>query len=41
MHSVLILYLLVGVGEGANFIAFGFAPAGLVATLGALSVLVG
>lgn len=35
-----LLYLLVGVGEGANFIAFGFIPAVLVTILGALSVIV-
>lgn len=31
---------LVGVGEAANFTAYGFAPAILVTPLGALSVLV-
>ncbi len=29
-----------GVGEAANFAAFGFVPASLVTTLGALSVLI-
>jgi len=30
----------VGVGEAANFIAYAFAPASLVTSLGALSILV-
>ncbi len=29
-----------GIGESANFAAFGFVPASLVTTLGALSVLI-
>ena len=29
-----------GVGEAANFIAYGFAPASLVTPLGAISILV-
>ncbi|KAL3316403.1 Magnesium transporter nipa2 [Cichlidogyrus casuarinus] len=32
--------ILIGVGEGANFIAYAFAPASLVTPLGGLSVLV-
>jgi len=32
--------VLVGVGEAANFAAYAFAPATLVTSLGALSVLV-
>ncbi|XP_023233838.1 magnesium transporter NIPA2-like isoform X1 [Centruroides sculpturatus] len=32
--------LLMGIGEGANFAAYAFAPASLVTPLGALSVLV-
>jgi hypothetical protein len=31
---------IVGVGEAANFAAFGFVPASLVTPLGALSVIV-
>jgi len=30
----------VGIGEGANFVAYAFAPASLVTPLGALSVLI-
>jgi len=33
-------FITVGVGEGANFLAYAFAPASLVTPLGALSVLV-
>lgn len=35
-----ITYVLVGIGESANFAAYAFAPASLVTPLGALSVLV-
>jgi len=34
------MYVLVGIGEAANFAAYAFAPATLVTSLGALSVLV-
>lgn len=34
------IYLIVIVGEAANFTAYGFAPAILVTPLGALSVIV-
>lgn len=33
-------FLLVGIGEAANFAAYAFAPASMVTPLGALSVLV-
>lgn len=36
----LFIFVIVAVGEGANFTAYGFAPAILVTPLGALSVLV-
>ena len=36
----IIFIFVVGVGEAANFTAYGFAPAILVTPLGALSVLV-
>lgn len=35
-----IFFLLVGIGEAANFAAYAFAPASMVTPLGALSVLV-
>lgn len=35
-----IIFLIVGVGEAANFAAYAFAPASLVTPLGALSVIV-
>jgi len=34
------MHVLVGIGEAANFAAYAFAPATLVTSLGALSVLV-
>ena len=34
------MYVSVGIGEAANFAAYAFAPATLVTSLGALSVLV-
>jgi len=34
------MYVSVGIGEACNFAAFAFAPATLVTSLGALSVLV-
>ena len=40
VFSLSLSYSLVGVGEAANFTAYGFAPAILVTPLGALSVLV-
>lgn len=40
LHSFLPPPDAVGVGEAANFAAFGFIPAMLVTTLGALSVIV-
>jgi len=33
-------FITMGVGEAANFIAYGFAPASLVTPLGAISILV-
>ena len=37
---LLLLCVSVGIGEAANFAAYAFAPATLVTSLGALSVLV-
>jgi len=34
------MHVIVGIGEAANFAAYAFAPATLVTSLGALSVLV-
>lgn len=40
MMKHVIFNVTVGVGEGANLLAYAFAPAALVTPLGALSVLV-
>jgi len=37
---IIIVCVSVGIGEAANFAAYAFAPATLVTSLGALSVLV-
>ena len=40
MNNSVHIYVSVGIGEAANFAAYAFAPATLVTSLGALSVLV-
>ena len=39
-YDISYVFVLVGIGEVANFAAYAFAPATLVTPLGALSVLV-